>query len=92
MSDIQYTANTNKFIASEFGDEMILMNLESGDYVNLNQVSADIWRKAESSKITMEDLINFLLEEYDVSQEICTKETSECIQQMTEKDLLLKVA
>ena len=50
MSDTFYLSNQKKFIASEFGDEMILMNLDTGDYINLNIVSADIWKQAIDKK------------------------------------------
>ena len=68
-----FIINRTKFISSGFGDEIMLMNLETGDYVGLNIVSADIWRQAEK-QITAQQIINYLLEQYDVEQEVCRTE------------------
>lgn len=33
-----FMVNNDKFISSGFGDEMMLMNLETGDYIGLNNI------------------------------------------------------
>ena len=83
-----FMVNNKKFISSGFGDEMMLMNLETGDYIGLNSVSADIWRQAEK-KITAQQIIDYLLQQYDVGEEICKREVLTAMQQMLEKGLLI---
>jgi len=80
--------NNDKFISSGFGDEMMLMNLETGDYIGLNSVCADIWGQAEK-KITAQQIIDYLLQQYDVGEEICKREVLTAMQQMLEKGLLI---
>ena len=84
-----YLANTSQFLASDLGDEMILMNLETGDYVALNSTSADIWKLAETD-VSEEAIIGHLLEHYEVDKEVCKSETIVCINEMVSKHLLLK--
>ncbi len=85
-----FIVNNNKFISSGFGDEMMLMNLETGDYVGLNTVSADIWRQAEK-QTTAQQIIDYLLQQYDVEETVCKTEVITVMQQMLEKDLLIKM-
>ncbi len=84
-----YIANTKQFISSDLGDEMILMNLESGDYIALNGTSADIWKLAEN-EANMDTIIDRLMEQYEVDKEVCKIETIACVKKMAEKGLLLK--
>jgi hypothetical protein len=86
-NDTVYITNTTKFIASDLGEEMILMNLETGDYVALNAVSAEIWKLAEK-EASGSQMIEHLLQQYEVEEEVCRKETESCITEMVEKGLL----
>ena len=85
-----FIINREKFISSGFGDEIMLMNLETGDYVGLNEVSADIFKLAEE-KTTAKPIINFLLKKYNVEEEVCTQQVLTCIEDMMEKELLVKI-
>lgn len=85
-----FIVNREKFISSAFGDEMMLMNLDTGDYVALNTVSADIYRLADE-KTTAEEVINILLQRYEVKEEECREQVTACIKSMIEKELLLKL-
>ena len=85
-----FTINRNKFISSALGDEIMLMNLETGNYVGLNIVSADIYRLAEK-KTSAKQIINSLLNIYDVEEEVCKAQVLTCIENMMEKELLVKI-
>ena len=69
---------------------MMLMNLETGDYVGLNVVSADIFSQSEE-KTTAQQIISFLLQKYNIDEEVCKAEVITCIEKMMEKDLLVKL-
>ena len=77
-----------KYLASGLGDEMILMNLKTGDYIALNAVSAEIWKKAEES-FTVRQIVSHLLQQYEVAEEECKKETLACIEELLQKELLV---
>lgn len=84
-----YIANTKQYITSDLGEEMILMNLETGNYIALNATSADIWRES-ANEVSVDTIIDRLMEQYEVDKEVCKNETIACIKEMTEKGLLLK--
>ncbi|MBA3674349.1 MAG: PqqD family protein [Chitinophagaceae bacterium] len=86
----EFIVNNDKFISSGFGDEIMLMNLETGDYIGLNSVSADIWMQAEK-QITAQHIIEYLLQQYNVEKEVCKAEVLTALEQMLEKGLLLKL-
>lgn len=89
-NDECFTINRDKFISSAFGDEIMLMNLETGDYIGLNTVSADIYKLAEE-KTSARQIINSLLKQYNVEEEECRAQVITCIESMMEKELLVKL-
>ena len=86
----RFTANKKKFLSSVFSDEMMLMNLETGNYIGLNAVSTDIFQLAEE-ETTTDRIIESLLKKYNVEEETCRAEVFSCINTMIEKGLLVKV-
>jgi hypothetical protein len=84
-----FTVNQDKFISSAFGDEIMLMNLETGDYLALNSVSADIFTQA-TQKTTANNIINYLINKYDVEEETCKTQVLACLENMFEKEVIIK--
>ena len=68
--------NEVKFLANRLGEEMVMMNMETGDFVTLNNVGADIWTIADQP-MPVKDLVKKLQEIYDISDEQCLAETRE---------------
>ena len=66
--------NDTKFLANKLGEEMVMMNMENGDFVSMNNVGADIWSLSEHP-ISLGDLIRKLLSLYDISEDQCMNET-----------------
>ena len=52
--------NDNDFLVSELGNEMVMMNTATGDYLGLNEVSSDIWKLLEQTT-TPETIISILI-------------------------------
>ena len=86
----RFTANKKKFLSSVFSDEMMLMNLETGNYLGLNPVSSDIYKLAEENA-TAEEIIKNLLEKYDVEEAMCRAQVMTCITDMVDKEMLIKI-
>tara|TARA_R110002167_G_scaffold81834_3_gene223672 strand:- start:1681 stop:1914 length:234 start_codon:yes stop_codon:yes gene_type:complete len=55
---------------SDVDKEVILMNLESGTYFNLNSVGSAIWHFLETD-ITVKDIISKLVNEFKISEKEC---------------------
>lgn len=79
--------NNEDFLSSKLGNELVMMNTKTGDYLGLNQVSNDIWELIQQP-CTAEDIINGLLQQYEVSKEDCEKQTLECLNKMMEQGMI----
>lgn len=79
--------NEAGFLVSELGNEIVMMNTRTGDYIGLNEVSADIWKLLEQP-VKTEDLISNLTKRYEVDKEICETETIACLNNMLTQNLI----
>ena len=75
--------------AVSMGDELAMLNIESGQYVMLNDVGKVIWEKIDGTN-TIEDIIQQLLKEYDVDETVCREEATEFIQLLLEEKIIEK--
>lgn len=76
-------------IQSKIGDEVVMLDIESGFYFGLNTVGSEIWSHL-SEPITIDDLINKLMARFDIDQATCQKDTTEFINQLLEKNIIRK--
>jgi hypothetical protein len=79
--------NENKFLISQLGDEMVLMDIEQGHYINVNPVGSFIWNKL-IVPVAVKDLVVSLTEEYDIAAVQCEEETLRFLQKMQEHNML----
>lgn len=75
---------------SEFDDEVIMMNIEIGEYHNLNLMGNSIWSLL-ATPIMVKDICEALMEEYEVSAAACEQETIEFLTQLIKKKLVIEV-
>ena len=66
--------NDERFLATALGDQVVMMDLERGDFVELNPVATDIWLALEQP-CTIDDLVRRLMGEFDVPEDQCAAET-----------------
>lgn len=71
--------NNDRFLISELGDELVMMDIQSGNYISVNQVGSDIWNLLEQP-MTYEELVVKLNAMYDISEEQCRAETAAFLQ------------
>jgi hypothetical protein len=76
-----------KIIQSAIGDEVVMLDMDSGFYFGLNSVASIIWRKLEK-EISFEEIISELLEEYNIDQFTCENETEIFLSQLLEKNII----
>jgi hypothetical protein len=69
------------FLVSELGDDIVMMNMQSGNYLGLNSVSADIWRLM-AQPITAEAILDNLINQYEIDRESCETQTLACLNKM----------
>ena len=80
--------NDTKFLANKLGEEMVMMNMGSGDFVSMNHVGADIW-ELSAEPIAVSDLINRLLNLYAITIEQCTDETLQFLRASMQQGLFI---
>lgn len=74
-------------LSSRMDEETVMMHPESGKYFSLNPVATRIWELLETPK-TIDDLMKFLLDEFEAKPEVCENETKEFIRVLLEKEML----
>ena len=87
LANSLFEKNTKDFLSTEVDGEMVLMNTNNGRYLGLTAVTTDIWKHLDDN-ITFDNLIKRLLEEYDVSEQKCKKETSDLLNTLIQIKLL----
>lgn len=75
-------------IASKLSSEAIILNLNSGTYYGLNEVGAHIWDLVAQRPHSFDQLRSHLLEEYDVSPEVCDKDLTAILSELKNAELI----
>lgn len=75
-------------IASKLSSEAIILNLNSGIYYGLNEVGARIWDLVAEQPYSVDQLRSHLLEEYDVSPEVCEKDLTAILLELKNAELI----
>lgn len=68
-------------IFSDIDDQVVMMDLDSGDYFELNTVGTRIWELLETPT-TVNGLVKTLLSEFDIAEDVCRPETEDFIHKM----------
>ncbi|EDM37299.1 hypothetical protein PBAL39_09156 [Pedobacter sp. BAL39] len=82
--------NTDSFLLSALGNEIVMMDTRNGKYIGLNQVSSDIWNYLEKG-LSATELIDRLVSEYEVERGECESQTLECLNKMEQQGLISAV-
>lgn len=75
-------------LVSELGKEIVMMDVESGNYIGLNETGKAIWELV-AQPIQVESLIQELLKRYSISYEECSNDTLEYLNKMNEQKILV---
>jgi hypothetical protein len=77
----------NNLMGGEMGNETVLMDMNTGDYIGLNSVGTSIWKLvATPSKVA--DICAQLQEEYNVDAETCQVETLKYLEMLQSEKIL----
>jgi hypothetical protein len=74
-------------LATEFGDEVVLLNLRDGVYYGLEGVGALIWRMLRRP-VTMKAICDAIVEGYDVDRGRCERDVHSIIGNLTNHGLV----
>lgn len=74
-------------VAAPLGEELAMMDVESGKYYMLDAIASDVWAKLESPT-SVGDLLAGLRQRYEVTPEQCESDVLALLERMHAKGLV----
>tara|TARA_B100000212_G_scaffold54060_1_gene35598 strand:- start:10873 stop:11154 length:282 start_codon:yes stop_codon:yes gene_type:complete len=78
-----------KVTSALVGEEICLFEPDNAEYIILNQSSSEIWELIKEEKYSIVEIVDKLLEIFNVSQDKCENETRAFISEALEKGILI---
>ena len=76
-----------EIVASDIDGETVMMSIENGEYYGLDDIGSRIWELLEKP-IKVSDLIDTLLERFDVDRETCERDVLKFLNELKEDKIL----
>lgn len=74
-------------IGAVVDDDLVMMSIEHGQYYGLGGVAPRVWELIEAPR-SFEQLVDHVLEEFDVERAVCEKDLAEFLNQMENLGLI----
>lgn len=74
-------------VSCDLDGEAAILNLKDGVYYGLNPVGARVWKLVQEP-VTLENILEAILNEYDVEEEQCFQDTVELLEELQDKGLV----
>ena len=74
-------------LTAEFDDTLMMLNVETGSYHDINGTGARIWALLAEPR-TEAELVAALVISFDVSPEICAEQVAEFIDMLRDRNLI----
>jgi len=74
-------------LARDVAEELVILNLNNEQYYGLDEIGARLWAVLTASD-SIQDGINLLLEEFDVSRETLERDVSHLLADLAEQGLV----
>lgn len=75
-------------LSSQIGDEIVLLDVASGKYFKMDEIGSTIWEYLKKP-MSIEDLVQTLMTEYEVEIERCTSDVSDFIDKLKINEFLV---
>lgn len=82
------SSNSSHILSNILHDEIVIMDLKNGNYLNLNRIGSAIWDLIENP-ISIHELIELLLHQYEVEEQECQTHVFEFLNTLIQHDLLV---
>jgi hypothetical protein len=80
-------SRTQEMLSTELDQETVLMSIDAGAYYGLKGTAQSIWEHLETP-LTFSALVDCLVEEYQISPEVCAPDLERFLAEMEEEGLL----
>lgn len=74
-------------IYNEIDGEIVILSIENGEYYTLNSIGSEIWYLFKTQH-TFSQIINLLLEIYDINKGECECDTMDYIEDLLENEII----
>jgi hypothetical protein len=74
-------------LATQFGDEVVLLNLRDGVYYGLEDVGAHIWTMLRQP-VTIQNLCESIVSEFDVAADRCERDVRAIVSELAANGLI----
>lgn len=82
---------SQKVLSSKIDEEVILMSIEADSYFGLDPIASHIWELLSKQPTTINELVQILVEAYEVDEETCRKDVLTFVNNMYARKLIEKV-
>lgn len=72
---------------ADIDGDKVMMNIDKGQYYMINEIGSDIWSILEN-EITIEELLNKLIDKYDIDKETCKTDVIEFLGRLSDEELI----
>jgi hypothetical protein len=74
--------------SSYLDGEAVMMNVETGNYYNFNEVGTRIWKLIEEKPLSIEEVAGKIFGEFEVTKEVSTEDTIKFVKKIYEWGLV----
>jgi hypothetical protein len=75
---------------AQLGDELAMLNVDSGEYFVINEVGKDVWEQIDGKK-NIQQVIEELIKIYDADSEAIEKDVSVFLKELEEAKVISEV-
>lgn len=75
------------YIASDMGEEKVMLSIENGKYYNLGEIGGAIWDLMQAPT-TVNDIVSSLIADYNVEKETCEEQVITFIHQLLKEGIV----
>lgn len=87
FSVMKYQAVTDH-LSCELQGESVILNMKNGRYYGINTVGSSIWAAIQNPS-SFEDIRSAILNEYDVTEDVCQREIKTFLDKMVQEELVI---
>jgi hypothetical protein len=88
-SNVPYKVNKANVVSEKFDDEVVIINLDSGNYYSLKEIGFNIWSLVENGA-SADEIVEWIMSQYDFSNaEEINKSVSQFIAELTVEGLII---
>lgn len=81
---------SDKFLTSRVDEELVMLNVEVGEYYGMNAVGSWIWEQF-AEPVTAQEVIERMAQEFDVDLEVARTDVTDFVAGLVERELILPV-